>query len=166
MPRSPSLLFPPNQEPRPSTSCKRCHVEEEERVEVSSEDSAGSPDSSPNFMEMMEFVCTRFPEARAPSAQASAPLFPGLQKEVCPSAPQLKRAQAMDFMMQWAFLDLARANESTKPSFLKYPAIRNYRAYKIGDDEGRSKTAKINPDLSHLLVGQGEPSHFFSGGND
>ena len=57
--------------------------------------------------------------------------------------------------MQQASSDLARANKSTKPSFLKYPATRYYRAYKIGDEEGRSKAAKINPDLSHLLVGQG-----------
>ena len=167
VPRSPSPLFPPNQEPRPSTSREQCQVEkEEEGVEVSLEDDAGSPDSSSNFTEMMEFVCTRFPEARAPSAQAVAPFFPGLQKEVRPSAPQLKRTQAVDFKMQRASSDLARANESTKLSFLKYPATRYYKAYKIGDDNGRTKAAKINPDLSHLLVGQGEPSHFFSGGND
>ena len=164
VPHSPSPLFPPTQEPRP-TSRERCQVEkEEEGVEVLSEDDAGSPDSSPNFMEMMEFMCTRFLEARAPSAQALAPLFPGLQKEVRPSTPQLKRAQAVDFMMQRASSDLACANESTKPSFLKYLATKYYRAYKIGDDEGRSKAAKINPDLSHLLVGQGEPRVSFSQG--
>ena len=52
----------------------------------------------------------------------------------------------MDFMMQWASSDLAHVNESAKLLFLKHPASR---AYKIGD-EGRSKAAKINPDLAHL----------------
>ena len=112
----------------------------------------------------MAFVCQRFSEARAPSGQVSAPLIPGLQKEVLPSAPQLKRTQAVDFMMQRASLDLARVNESTKPSFLKYPASRYYRSYKIRDDEGRSKAAKINPDLAYLLVEQGEPRVSFSQG--
>ena len=61
--------------------------EGEEGEEVSSEDVGCFPDSSPNFMEMIEFVCQRFPEACAPSAQVSAPLMPGLQREVLPSAP-------------------------------------------------------------------------------
>ena len=52
---------------------------------------------------------------------------------------------------------LTSANESTKPSFPKYPTQQYYRSYHTSSDEGRDRPAKVNPELVPHLIVCGEP---------
>ena len=82
-------------------------------------------DPSPTFMDTIDFVCETFPEAHGPTLQDTAPLLLGMQHgEVPATTPSLKQAQPIDLLMSQASKALADANESTKPSFAKYPGLQ------------------------------------------
>ena len=99
----------------------------------------GFPDPSPTFKAKMDLVYQTFPEARG-QAQDTAPLLPDMQCGEAPATtPSLKQAQPINVLMSQA---LAHANESTKPSFAKYPAQRYYRSYHTSCDKGRDRPAK------------------------
>ena len=90
----------------------------------------GMPDPSSIFMAIMDFVYKTFPEACGPAPQESAPILPGiLHGEVHATTPSLKQAQPIDFMMSQASVALVHANESTRLSFVKYPAQLYHRCY-------------------------------------
>ena len=69
-----------------------------------------------------------------------------------------------NFTMQRASSYLAHVNESTKALVSLLSCTRYYRAYNIGDDEGRSKAAKVYTNLTHLLVGQCDRQSVFHRG--
>ena len=70
-----------------------------------------------------------------------------------PTTASLKRAQPINVLMLQASDAFARANEPTKPSFVKYPAKRYYISYRTSSDEDRDRPAKVNLELLlHMTV--------------
>ena len=102
---------------------------------------------------MMDFVYQTFPEARGQAPQDTVPLLPGMQHGDVPTTASLKRAQPINVLMLQASDAFARANELTKPSFVKYPAKRYYISYRTSSDEDRDRPAKVNLELLlHMTV--------------
>ena len=144
--------------PRPSTSfgVARDYERRGGGSDSSEEDERAQEPST--FTAMMDFVFERFPEARGVTNQDSAPLLPGMQHgEVSAAAPRLARAPPIGYMMDQASAALARANETPKAAFARYPSRRSLRCYRTGMGDGGNRAARINPDLlSHLTV-RGDP---------
>ena len=91
--------------------------------------------------------------------------YTGLTEGGSSFGPQLKRTQAV--LHDATGFPESRTRQRVYQALVsQLPCSKYYRNCKIGDDEGRSKAAKIYPDLAHLLVGQGDQEPVFTGRDD
>ena len=109
-----------------------------DREEVFSDGDDGLPNPSSTFKDMMDLVYRTFPETHGQASRDTAPFLLGMQRgEDLATAPSLKWSQLISVLMSQASEALARANESTKLSFAKYPTQRYYRFYCTSSDKSR-----------------------------